>query len=260
VLSVKVCFPATIVAGVMFCFVSAAIAQQGPGGIPGGVPGGARPAGNVPAVSAPAPQQPTTQIVVIDIAKIFKKHHRFNQMMADIKKDIEDFDAHVKNETAKLKAMGEQLQAYRAGSLEYKAKEEEAARLTSDLQVKVGLKKKELLESEARVYYNVYRELEQKVAVFAQQNRIMMVLRFNSDDMKEDDRNSVLQGVNRAVVYYHPQLDVTELVLFELNKNVPPYVPPTAGGGTPAPGGNGAINSANRNNGPQIPGPRPTNR
>lgn len=248
----KVCFPATIVAGVMFCFVSAAFAQQG--GVPGGgIPGGARPpAGNVPAVSAPAPQQPTTQIVVIDIAKIFKKHHRFNQMMADIKKDIEDFDAHVKNETAKLKAMGEQLQAYRAGSLEYKAKEEEAARLTSDLQVKVGLKKKELLESEARVYYNVYRELEQKVAVFAQQNRIMMVLRFNSDDMKEDDRNSVLQGVNRAVVYYHPQLDVTELVLFELNKNVPPYVPPTAGGpGAQPTGPNGQNPSARA---PQIPG------
>jgi Skp family chaperone for outer membrane proteins len=244
VLSVKVCFPATIVAGVMFCFVSAAFAQQG-------IPGGARPpASAAPAVSTPAPQQPTTQIVVIDIAKIFKKHHRFNQMMADIKKDIEDFDAYVKTETAKLKGMGEQLQAYRAGSLEYKAKEEEAARLTSDLQVKVGLKKKELLESEARVYYNVYRELEQKVAIFAQQNRIMMVLRFNSDEMKEDDRNSVLQGVNRAVVYYHPQLDVTELLLHELNKNVPPYVPPTAGG-APAAGPNGLAPSANR---PLIPG------
>ena len=257
----KVCFPATIVAGIMFCFVSAAVAQQGvPGGAPGigGAPGGARPPAAAPAVSTPAPQQPTTQIVVIDIAKIFKKHHRFNQMMADIKKDIEDFDGYVKNETTKLKGMGEQLQAYRAGSLEYKAKEEEAARLTSDLQVKVGLKKKELLESEARVYYNVYRELEQKVAIFAQQNRIMMVLRFNSDDMKEDDRNSVLQGVNRAVVYYHPQLDVTELVLHELNRGVQPYVPPTANNAGPngAQGGvgqNGQVPSAR---GPQIPGQR----
>lgn len=195
-------------------------------------------------MTAAAPQQATTQIVVIDIAKIFKGHHRFNQMMADIKKDIEDFDAYVKNETNKLKGMGEALQSYRAGSLEYKQKEEEAARLTSDLQVKVGLKKKELLESEARVYFTVYRQLEQKVAVFAQRNRITMVLRFNSDEMKEDDRNSVLQGVNRAVVYYHPNLDVTNLVLLELNDGVPPYVPNNTG----AAGGNGqAIR-------PQIPG------
>lgn len=250
----KVCFPATIVAGVMFCLIPVAFAQQG---APGGVPGGVRPAAPAaaPAMTAAAPQQSTTQIVVIDIAKIFKGHHRFNQMMADIKKDIEDFDGYVKNETGKLKGMGEQLQQYRAGSLEYKQKEEEAARLTSDLQVKVGLKKKELLEQEARVYFTVYRELEQKVAVFAQQNRITMVLRFNSDDMKEDDRNSVLQGVNRAVVYYHPQLDVTNLVLHELNAGVRPYVPPTNNG---AAGGNG---QANLNNRPYIPptgpGPQP---
>jgi len=223
---VKVCFPATIVAGVMFCLIPAAQAQVGAGG-----PSAARPPVSAPATAAPtaaAPQQATTQIVVIDIAKIFKGHHRFNQMMADIKKDIEDFDAYVKNETGKLKSMGEALQQYRAGSLEYKQKEEEAARLTSDLQVKVGLKKKELLEQEARVYFNVYRELEQKVAVFAQRNRITMVLRFNSDDMKEDDRNSVLQGVNRAVVYYHPQLDVTNMLLLELNGGLPPFDPATA--------------------------------
>lgn len=254
----KVCFPATIVAGVMFCLIPVAFAQQGlPGGVPG--PGGGRPAApaaapTAPAMTAAAPQQATTQIVVIDIAKIFKGHHRFNQMMADIKKDIEDFDGYVKNETNKLKGMGEALQGYRAGSPEYKQKEEEAARLTSDLQVKVGMKKKELLEQEARVYFTVYRQLEQKVAVFAQRNRITMVLRFNSDDMKEDDRNSVLQGVNRAVVYYHPNLDVTNLVLLELNDGVPPYVPNNTGA---AAGGNGQA----RNLAPPVrPNGQPQNR
>ena len=255
----KVCFPATIVAGVMFCLIPAlAFAQAGAPGVGPG-PGAVRPpAGPAPGMAAPAAAAPatapraTTQIVVIDIAKIFKGHHRFNQQMADIKKDIEDFDGYVKNETNKLKAMGEALQSYRAGSLEYKTKEEEAARLTSDLQVKVGLKKKDLLESEARVYFNVYRDLEQKVAIFAQQNQIMMVLRFNSDEMKEDDRNSVLQGVNRAVVYYHPNLDVTQHLLVELNRGVPPYVPPTAAG---APvGGPQANNNFNNGPRPQIPG------
>lgn len=180
---------------------------------------------------------------MIDIAKIFKGHVRFNQMMSDIKKDIEEFDGIVKAETGRLKSMGEQLQSYKTGSLEYKTKEEEIARLSSDLQVKVGLKKKELLEQEARVYYNVYRELEATVGRFAQANRITMVLRFNSEEMKEEDRNSVLQGVNRAVVYYHPNLDVTNYVLFELNKNVPTTAtrPFTGPGPAPQPG----------------PGPRP---
>lgn len=222
----KVCFPATIVAGVMLCLTSVAVAQ-----VPGaGAPGVGRPAApaGVPAAptGAPAATQATTTIAVIDIAKIFKGHNRFNQMMADIKKDIEEFDGIVKAETAKLKSMGEALQSYKTGSLEYKTKEEEIARMSSDLQVKVGLKKKELLEQEARVYYNVYRELETTVGRFAQANRITMVLRFNSEEMKEEDRNSVLQGVNRAVVYYHPNLDVTNFVLFELNRNGPPAPQP----------------------------------
>jgi Skp family chaperone for outer membrane proteins len=250
VLRVKVCFPATIVAGVMLCAIPAVFAQQ-PGGP--GASATARP----PAVAAPAPAGPAgpaaarpavtaPTVAVIDIARVFKEHNRFNDMMLDIKKDIEDFDAYVKNESSKLKAMSEALATFKPGSLEYKQREEEAARLTSDLQVKVGLKKKELLEQEARVYFQVYRELEQKVAVFAQQYSINMVLRFNSEGMKEDDRNSVLQGVNRAVVYYHPNLDITNYVVAELNRGtVRRNPPPTAG----QPGaGNG---TATR---PQIPG------
>jgi Skp family chaperone for outer membrane proteins len=241
---VKVCFPATIVAGVMLCAVSA-FAQ----GVPGGNPAARPPVGAAPAAPAPAAAQPPRAaaapptIAVIDIAKVFKGHLRFNAMMGDIKKDIENFDAYVKNESTKLKAMGETLAQYKSGSLEYKQKEEEAAKLTSELQVKVGLKKKELLEQEARVYFQVYRELEQKVAVFSQQYGISLVLRFNSEDMKEEDRNSVLQGVNRAVVYYNPQYDITNYVLTELNRGYAP--PPTAN----QPAGT----NANR---PQIPGQR----
>ncbi|QDU26478.1 Outer membrane protein (OmpH-like) [Anatilimnocola aggregata] len=235
----KVCLPATIVAGVVLC-AQVAMAQVG---APGAAPA-ARPP--VAPAAAPAGPRTTPTIVVIDIAKVFKGHNRFNQSMGDIKKDIEDFDTFVKGETTKLKAMGEALQQYKAGSLEYKQREEEAARATSDLQVKVGLKKKELLEQEARVYFQVYRELEQSVANFSNVNGIHMVLRFNSDEMKEDDRNSVLQGVNRAVVYYNPTLDVTAHILADLNRFSPP---------APTPNPNGQIPSANR---PQIPpvGPR----
>lgn len=251
VLRVKVCFPATIVAGVMLCAIPAALAQQGvanPGARPGA---GAAPATVAPSAATTAAVSSPT-IAVIDIAKVFKEHNRFNDMMQDIKNDIEAFDGQVKSESAKLKAIGEQLQTFKPGSLEYKTREEEAARLTSDLQVKVSLKKKELLEQEARVYFQVYRELEQKIAVFAQQYRISMVLRFNSEGMKEDDRNSVLQGVNRAVVYYHPNLDITNYVLAELNKNYPTrrHPSPTAPGG---PQGQSA-----QRTGPQIPpGTRP---
>ena len=140
---------------------------------------------------------------------------------------------------------------FKPSSLEYKQMEEELARTQSDLQVKVGLKRKEFLEQEARVYYRVYREVEQAVALFAQRNRIGLVLRYNGDEMKEDDRASVLQGVNRAVVY-QSNLDVTNFVLQQLNGNSHVAPPPTPGG----PAGNLSTRPGPAS--PQIPRPNGT--
>jgi hypothetical protein len=89
------------------------------------------------------------------------------------------------------------------------------------------------LEQEARVYFGIYREVEDAVINFAQRNRIGLVLRYTSDEMKPEDRNSVLQGVNKPVVFQQ-NLDITSHVLNQLN----------AGATMPAPG---------PSPGPQIP-------
>jgi outer membrane protein len=170
-----------------------------------------------------------TSVVVIDVAFIYKNHNRFNATMLDIKTDIEKFEAYVRKKQTDFKSLGEALGTYNAGSQEYKQKEEELARLQSDLQVEVGLKRKEFLQQEARVYFRVYKEIEQEVRTFAERNGINLVLRYNRDEMKEDDRASVLQGVNRAVVYQQGR-DITELILKSLNGTTqPPASVPTGG-------------------------------
>lgn len=228
-------------AAVAACLVlSVALVAQlfGQAGPPVGGP--VRPA--APAAAAGA----GTNVVVIDVAFIYKNHNRFNATMLDIKNDIEQFEAYVRKKQGEFKVLGETLGTYSASSQEYKQKEEELARLQSDLQVEVGLKRKEFLQQEARVYFRVYKEIEAEVTNFASRNGIHLVLRFNKvDDMKEDDRASVLQGVNRAVVYTRDR-DITEYVLGRLNAGT--TRPPT----TPA-GGGAAGQSATRQNGPIVP-------
>jgi Skp family chaperone for outer membrane proteins len=190
--------------------------------------------------TAAAPAAPSgTNVAVIDIALIFKHHDRFNGQMADIKRDIEQFEAYVRDQQKALKARAEELQTFNATSPEYKSREEALARSQSELQVEIGLKRKNFLEREARVYYHIYKEIESSVRTFATRARIGLVLRFNSDDMKEDDRASVLQGVNRAVVF-HQGLDITTFIIEDLNRrpfnpNEKPAGPglPTANAGTP---------------------------
>jgi hypothetical protein len=227
VLSVRVVsLSATFVAGIvsLLAFAPQALAQGGAAVAPRAAQAGTVPSGG-------------TNVVVIDIAKVFKNHNRFNAAMNDIKKDIEGFDGYVRSEQTRFNTLREQLQTFKSGSLEYKNKEEEIAKLQSDLQVKIGLKRKEFLEQEARVYYYVYKEIEQSVASFSSRNRIGLVLRYNGEEMKEDDRASVLQGVNRAVVFQQ-NLDITDFIIVDLNRGTQP--PPASSGA----GGAARVNSA----------------
>ena len=218
-------------------------AQQGP-------PPVGRPAAPASAPAA-APAAAGTSVAVIDVAYIFKNHVRFNGQMNDMKRDIEGFDASIRGEQQAFAKKRETLTQFSPTSDQYKKAEEELARIKSELDIKVAVKRREFLEQEAKVYYNIYREIEDTVAVFAQRNGIRLVLRYSGDEMKAEDRASVLQGVNRPVVYQYG-LDITTHILNQLNAGA--TMP--AGGGV-APPSTGAQLPAERTStrpaGPIVP-------
>lgn len=210
-------------------------------------PAAARPAGvgGAPAAAAPAGGGGAatggsvgTSVTVIDIPYIFKGHNRFKADMENFKKDVEAFEAWARNEqTALTKVRDDILTKYRPNSDEFKAEEERLAKLTSDLQIKMNVKKREMLEKEAKIYYDTYNEIIAAVTRFCETNRISLVLRFSGDDIDANDRNSILQGVNRAVVYQR-NLDISDMILKMVNgpQARPNNFTPTPG---PQPGGNG---------------------
>lgn len=175
---------------------------------------GSRTAGAAPAAAAAPPAG--TNVAVIDIAFIFKNHNKFKGEMEGMKGQIEQFEQSLKKDQADFEKRREQLQAYKPASPEFKALEEQLAKLSSELQVKMQLKRKEFLEQEAKIYFAVYNEIVERVATFADRNRIGLVLRYNSDEMDAQDRGSVLQGVNRPVVFQR-NLDITDIILQACN-------------------------------------------
>jgi hypothetical protein len=77
------------------------------------------------------------------------------------------------------------------------------------------------MEREAKVCYTAYNEVLQQVTEFANRNSIGLVLRFNSEEIDPDERGSVLQGVNRTVVYQR-NLNITGPILERLNRGAAP--------------------------------------
>ena len=172
-------------------------------------------------VAAQAPARPATgpSVALLDVSYIFKNHARFKGQMEDMKADVERAEAQVKKERETIIKLAEDLQRFRKGTPDYKALEEELAKRQADLSVQVQLQKNEFLQREAKIYHNVYQEILQVTDYYCKQNTVDMVLRFNGDPVDIDRPDSVLSFINKPVVWYQKNLDITPTILAELNRS-----------------------------------------
>jgi Skp family chaperone for outer membrane proteins len=223
---------------------------------------GARPAAAAaaPAAAAPAARPASAPpVVVIDISEVFKQHSSFNQQLNALKEEIKTLDAYYQAEQKKIVGQRDKLSSFNAGSPEYKKLEEDIARMASDLQVEMALKQKNVAEQEAKVYFNTYNQIYKQVEIFADSYGIGLVLRHNNVQMDPQKRDTVLQGVNRAIVFQR-NLDITEEIIKRVNAANVAAAPAggvrqgVAGGGVPAGGlQTGGVGTARNPAAPSFP-------
>ena len=161
-----------------------------------------------------------TAVAVIDVPYIFKNHVRFKQQIEDIKKDIDAYKEVVTQQQTQLRTESEKLNQWKAGTKEYKDVEENIARMRVNFQLESAKRQKEFMEQEAKIYFNVYKEIEAAVADFAGRNRIGLVLRYSAEDMDPTKRESIMQGINKMVIYQN-RLNITDIILDTLNRGTP---------------------------------------
>jgi Skp family chaperone for outer membrane proteins len=177
-----------------------------------------------PAVAQPPQGPPGTgpRIALLDVNSIFKNHARFKGMMEDLRADMERAEAQVKSDREVIAKLAEKMQEFRKGTLNYQQREEDFTRRQADLQVKVQMTKNQILQQEAKIYHNVYQEIWQATDFFTRDRGIDIVLRFNGDPVDVDRPDSVLAFINKPVVWYQKNLDITPAILEELNRTSNP--------------------------------------
>ncbi len=168
-----------------------------------------------------------TSVAVIDVPYIFKNHLRFQQQIEDIKKDIDAYKEVVTQQQTQLRTETEKLNQFKPGTPDYKTVEENIARMRVNFQLESAKRQKEFMEQEAKIYFNVYKEIEAAVADFAVRNRIGLVLRYSAEEMDPAKRESIMQGINRMVIYQN-RLNITDLILDTLNRGTPSQGTPVA--------------------------------
>jgi Skp family chaperone for outer membrane proteins len=162
-----------------------------------------------------------TNVAVLDVQYVFKNHLRFQQEIEYIRKDIEAFKSWAAQQQQAIQAEAKKLEQFNPGTKEYKDVEETVARQRVNFQLESAKRQKEFLEREAKVYYNIYQEVERAVSDFAARNRIGLVLRYSNEPMDPAKRETIMQGINRLVIYEN-RLNITDMIVDLVNRGTPP--------------------------------------
>ena len=168
------------------------------------------------------------QMAIIDLAYIFENHTRFKQMTDELRRDVEAAEAELKSNKNNLQKMVDSLEQWNRTSPEYRALEEDITKRNAELQVQVGMQKRNFYEQEAKIYYSTYKEVMDQVRYYAEKHNILLVMRFQGDPYNENDPQGLQKELNKAILYHNSMIDITPIILEAVN-------PPRPNGRQPAP-------------------------
>jgi Skp family chaperone for outer membrane proteins len=154
-------------------------------------------------------QQPAVPVAVVDVGKVFRQHAPFNDQMAELKREIEEYERQYRREESRIEAME---------NADLKRKEAEMIALTLVL----AEKRKVFLERESRIYEDIYPQVEDHVARISLERNIDLVINDDSREKKlvKGDRVAVMKAVSRVVLHCRAP-DITEDVIKALNSAKP---------------------------------------
>ncbi len=157
------------------------------------------------------------QVAIIDLKYIFDNHMRFKAMTEEMRRSVQGAETDINARKERINNLIKQLNEVNKGKPDYKQLEDEITQQKADLSALVSTTKREFMRREAKIYYIVYQEITQELQHFAQQNRLTLVLRFNGDPIDENDPDIVAKHLNKQVVWHHPNIDITGVILKTLN-------------------------------------------
>ena len=135
-----------------------------------------------------------------------------------MKSQVKAFEAQLEQEKQQIKTASDQISSYKPGSPEYKQIEERTTKQLADLKVRMQLKQKEIMESEAKIYMTTYNQVVTAVTAFANAQNIDLVLRYDraaKPTTQSVDPRETLKIINRPVIF-EKRLDISDVILRQL--------------------------------------------
>jgi len=161
-------------------------------------------------------EAPATTIAVIDVRYAFEQYAGFQQRRRRMQEELKAAEAQLNSQRQRLNERARELRSVNPEHPSFGRREASFARQVAQLQIQIKQKKKEFLEQEAQLYYAAYMEIQTAMRQVTARYNIRLVLQYDRRDIDSRNPQAVAIAMNRMVLYQR-QMDITDLVLSELN-------------------------------------------
>ena len=172
---------------------------------------------------SPQTPKPKAEIVhkvgLIDMAHVFKNYKKFNVLRDDLKAEITESDQQAQAKAEQIKKLQEEMKTLKEGSPDFLAREQQLAKLTSEFETFRKVAQRDFLRKESQIYKTIYLEVTDAVRKYAEYYKYTLIMRFSREELESaDNPQDVIRSMNRNVVYFLPDDDITLSVLDYLNR------------------------------------------
>jgi len=174
---------------------------------------------NTKGAGAAEADQVPHKVGLIDMAYVFKKYTKFDNLRDGLKAEISKSEEQVKLAAKQLNDLQTKMKTYKEGSEEYKGVEQVLLKKSTEFETFRKSQQREFLRQESQIYKTVYMEVSALVQRYAKTYQYTLIIRFNREDPEASENpQEVMQRMNKQVVYYREDDDITESIVEALNQ------------------------------------------
>jgi len=173
----------------------------------------------VPAAAQETKQAPASSVGLIDMAHVFQNYKKFEEMRNTLQSEIQQSDEQAKVMVNKLQQGQEQIKEFNAGSPEYERAEKALLEQKGEFDAFRASTQRRLARRESEMFKVIYADVTAAVKKYAEYKGYTMVIRFNRKGVDDEMNPQVaVQQMNKTVIYFQGQNDITKVVLDYLDK------------------------------------------
>jgi len=174
-----------------------------------------------PAAAPVAKDTTPHRVGLVDMAEVFQGYKKFEDLRAELSAEIEKSDAEAKLMVEKMQKMQVEMQESKLapGSPQYELAEKGLLDAKGEFEAFRAATQRKLARRESEMFKVIYSDTTTMVKKYAEYAKYTMVVRFDRKDIDENTAPAeAVQRMNKQVVYYRADDDITDVVLQTLNK------------------------------------------